>query len=391
MSGGIKKIGPKASLFFAAGALLTSSLFAQSAMAQNLDSGVIEASREDEVPALLEGIWHNGGRYVVFSDIPQVVLRLYYGWYNDRAAESAALTERSPRAANDATAASPAQELSVRYVPLTDELFTGTGVTQPDGDVIYAQDVPSGAWDMQVKFPGLKETYHIPIAVIGSSLYLDFTLKEEDSDSVPSYAVLNGTTVQSGNLMAGFWQGLPAANGTLISPVHNRKDLLSFYVTDSAVYHVRYWRTDMEYTSGVSAFFTDGDAVYEVPKHLICNGLTYTCVNGRSLRIRNIERGSELPGPSTRNTILVQKNGVDPEGNAVTYTVRTSTICAFGEPYLTLTDGTRTLEELVEEGNARRKPSPQSPFPPHGILDFDWSIIEDPPQSYDRRVLDLGK
>ena len=69
----------------------------------------------------------------------------------------------------------------------------------------------------------------------------------------------------------------------------------------------------------------------------------------------------------------------------------TSTLCAFGKPYLTRTDGTMTLEQILEK-DASRPPLPRKPlFPPHGILDFDWSIIEDPPSDWNRRMQDLGK
>ena len=52
---------------------------------------------ERQVPLLLEGIWENYNRYVVFDSgyinsnqqsIPQIVLRTFYQWYDDRAAET---------------------------------------------------------------------------------------------------------------------------------------------------------------------------------------------------------------------------------------------------------------------------------------------------------------
>ncbi|MBQ5400182.1 MAG: hypothetical protein IIU15_03005, partial [Treponema sp.] len=99
-----------------------------------------------------------------------------------------------------------------------------------------------------------------------------------------------------------------------------------------------------------------------------------------------------LPEPYTTNSVLVEKHALDDDGNEFTYTVRTSTICAFGEPYLTLTDGSKSIEEIVSEDNARRKDPPEPLFPVHGgPLDFDWSIIESPPEDYNRRMLDLGK
>ena len=51
----------------------------------------------------------------------------------------------------------------------------------------------------------------------------------------------------------------------------------------------------------------------------------------------------------------------------------------------------KTIEEIIKQDSEKKYPAPQPLFPPHGILDFDWSIIEDPPTNYNKRVLDLGK
>ena len=78
------------------------------------------------------------------------------------------------------------------------------------------------------------------------------------------------------------------------------------------------------------------------------------------------------------------------KGSSSEYTVQTATICALGEPYLSIVPD-KTIEEIFSEDLARQRPKPEPLFPPHGVLDFDWSIIEDPPKSYNRRMLDLGK
>ena len=202
---------------------------------------------------------------------------------------------------------------------------------------------------------------------------------------------MDGTVLESGNILAGYWQDAGNANGILASiPVENT-ELLSYYVTDDAVYPIRYWETDMEYDSSATAYFSDNGEDFSVPKHLWVGDRNYTCTVGRRTQIRNMKKTDSLPEPHTVNSVLVQKSTTDEYGNPIEYTVRTSTICAFGEPYLTLTDGTRTIEEIIRINNARRKPLPPPLFPPHGILDFDWSIIDDPPEDWNRRMLDLGK
>lgn len=380
-------------------------LYAQDAAVQG--EGQVTAVAAGEVPLLLEGIWQNDSRYVVFDThyissatggtVPNVVLRTFYQWYNDRAAESSAYTAEHSPDRNDTVPAVP-EQMELHFTPLTDQLFTSAynmPVTQADGDQLTAEQEPSGAWDVEIRYAGKKiggeRSYHVPVAVIGNKLYLNFAIKKEDSDSVPQGVLLDGITIQSGNLLGGYWQDAGNANGILISPPVTSNELLSYYVADGAVYHIRYWRTDMDYDADALAEFTDGDRSYSVPKMIASGGKTYTCTLGRRTKIRNIDKSKDFPQKYTSNSVLVEKKIQSADGTVSSYTVRTSTICAFGEPYLTLTEGTRTLEEIVAEQNARRKPPAPSPFPPHGVLDFDWSIVEDPPASWDRRMLDLGK
>ncbi len=385
------------------------SIFAQDSWTDSAESDVEEPLvQESPVPLLLEGIWENYSRYVVFDtgyvspegeSVPHIVLRTFYQWYDDRTAESTDYSATHPRDTNNTTqTSSQAQEVKIRFVPLTDQLFTSDyGITteQEDGDILIAENLCSGAWDMQVEFGGKrlggKKIYHIPVAVIGDKLYLKFAIKVEDSDSLPVSPFLNGTVLESGNKLAGYWQDFGNANGIFASPPRESEELLSYYVTDDAVYPIRYWKTDMEYDSSAVATFSDGGEIYSLPKHLWVGGQNYACTLGRRTEIRNLQKQSSLPEPHTVNSVLVEKHSRDNNGNPVQYTVRTTTICAFGEPYLTLTDGTRTIEEIIAMNHQRRKPAPKPLFPPHGILDFDWSIVERPPKDFNRRVLDLGK
>lgn len=371
-------------------------------------SPVFSQSDTKTVPQLLEGVWENYNRYVVFDSgyttssgesVPQIVLRTFYQWYDDRTAESPEYSEAVQRSANNATAtSSEAQEIRVRFVPLTDQLFTsdyGIATVQPDGDLVYAEGKCSGAWDMQVEYVGKKlggkKIYHVPMAVIGDKLYLNFAIKVEDSDSLHASPLLNGTIMESGNIMAGYWMDYGNSNGVLASTPVESTELTCYYVTDTTVYPIRYWVTDMEYDENAVASIVDGNETYFVKKHQWVGDQNYTCTLGRRTQIRNLQKTDSLPGPHEINSVLVEKHAVDSNGNPYSFTVRTATICVFGEPYLTLTDGSKSIEQIITEDNSRRKDPPPPLFPPHGILDFDWSIIEDPPQDYNRRMLDLGK
>ncbi|WP_407396959.1 hypothetical protein [Treponema sp.] len=356
------------------------------------------AQDENSVPELLKGVWKNSSRYIVFDSgysnengsIPMMVLRAFYQRYDDRTAEPNAYTEKNERPLNDVTQKDLPEEISVKFIQLTPELVSDKVVLQEDGDEMSADGIPSGAWNMQVKYPRRKEIYNIPFAVIGNKLYLDFIVKQEDSDNIPKSAFLDGNVMQSGNPLNGYWQDSGNASGILVSPPVSSKELMSFYINENSVYHIRYWRTDMDYDGEKQAVFSDGEETFRVPKHLSVGGQTFTCVNGRGTRIRNIEKSEGLSSEHTLNSILVKKHGTDENGNDFSYSVRTSTICAMGKPYLELVEG-KTIEQIIKEDSEKKYPAPKPLFPPHGILDFDWSIIEDPPANWNMRMLDLGK
>lgn len=367
-----------------------------------------QSGNGQSVPKLLEGIWENYNRFVIFDSgyytpsgesIPQIVLRTFYQWYDDRVAESPEYSQKVQRDSNNTTStSSEAQEIHIRFVPLTDQLFTsdyGLRTVQSDGDVLYAEDLCSGAWDLQIEYKGKKlggkKIYHVPLAVVGDNLYLNFAIKIEDSDSVPVSPLLNGTIMESGNPMAGYWMDYGSANGVLASTPTESTELKSYYVTDYAVYPIRYWESDMEYDPNARATIVDGEETYYVPKHLWVGDKNYACTLGRRTQIRNLEKTDSLPQPHQSNKILVEKHLKDSSGKDFSYTVRTSTICVFGEPYMTLNKSGKSIEEIIQGDNSRKKDPPPPLFPPHGILDFDWSIIEYPPKDYNRRMLDLGK
>ncbi len=358
-----------------------------------------------DVPVLLKGVWKNAGRYVEFDSgvstaegaVPRIVLREFYQRYDDRAAESPSFSESSPRPVNDSTQMTGPEEMHIKFIPLTFTALpegSGSPEIQSDGDMVFADGMPSGAWNMQVTYPGRREIFNVPVAVIGKGIYLKFTIKQEDSDSISPSPVLAGTVMNSGHPLDGFWQDSGNASGITISPPVSSRELLSFFVDGESFYYIRYWRTDMEYDGQKNAVFSDSGRDYSVKKHLRVAGETFTCVNGRGTRIRNIQKSSSMPGDFSLNSIIVRKNRTDDDGRNYSYDVRSSTICVFGKPFLELVekDGQNmSLEQILEEDAKRQFPSPKPLFPPHGVLDFDFGIVEDPPADYNRRMLDLGK
>lgn len=410
-------------------------------------SAAVTASQQTDsfylVPDLLKGIWYNANRYVIFDagytqqftneahevktgDVPQLVLRTFYTWYDDRAAESAQYTKKTgSETANvrhststrdrDNTTSSPAEELSIRFVPLVEQSFPASynmPVILSDGSTLTAKDIPSGAWDLEITYPHSRTVYHVPVAVIGNSLYLHFTVKalaSEEEGTPPDRSspssrqqtniVSNGTHFAetdsalvagaADSRLLGVWKDYGSASGVLISPPVTSTELVSYYITNDAVYYLRYWQTDMEFDPEALALFSDGDKEFTVKKHLYVGDKNYTCVNGRGTKIRNVEKSSSLPDSYTVNEVVIQKKVVDENGMEQVVTQNVSTICALGKPYLTLTDGKQSIEQLVVAANTRRKPLPPPLFPPHGVLDFHWEIIKDL-NTYNR-VLSLGK
>lgn len=303
-----------------------------------------------DVPETLSGIWQGRDRLALFSsgtDMYTCVLRVFYQWYDDRAAESESYAQISSRARNDTTARYPENiELEFRTI--------AENSSRTDG-----------AYELKVKYQGLKDYAYIPLAVIDGNIYMRFFVRHNFYD-------------ESGNAIDGryFLADYGTASGLTISPPVIKDELLCYYVDGSSVYHIRYWLSSMDQTDG-QAEFSDGDALYYVPKYIQVSENLYTCATGRSRKIRNIQKSLSLPYSFVSDT----------EG----------LIYAPPEPYLVRVPGSGTGEELlktVEENNSRRHPAPKPLFPPADI-DFHWKEISDlekyNPYTWNRRNLDIHK
>lgn len=330
------------------GVFLCSFLYAQTAQEQQ--TGADTDTATSVVPAQLAGLWNGSDRYIYFP-VPAdkdfsadlvIILKTFYGWYYDRAAEPASFSDISVRSINSVT--SPAAEnISLQYkiIPVT------YLKKKENGD--------SGAWEIILHY-GKNSEVSVPVAVVENSLYLDFILKTDMDGIQPAVVSSLQKTVADSNPLSGFWHGTGQSSGIKVSPPIVSDDFISYYITDSAVYRIRYWKTDMDYTS-VSATFTDNNRTFAVLKHIKSAGSVYTCVTGRSLQIRNVEKIA---------------------GSLKDYTLdSTKTICVFGKPYLTRTNAfadAAAVMKVVTDANARRKPDPKPLFPPDD-LNWHWDEI----------------
>jgi len=114
--------------------------------------------------------------------------------------------------------------------------------------------------------------------------------------------------------------------------------------------------TTMPYTDDLASF-DDTGKTFSVAKHIVSSASIFTCVTGRSNRIRNIVKTSLDFGDYKLD--------------------KTGTICVFGKPYMTKVlgkDSAPGLMQIVAEANSRRKDPPPPLFPPSD-LNWHWDLI----------------
>lgn len=325
--------------------------------------------------SILNGIWQGTDRLILFENQNNdeengaietvsktepkfdfsVVLRVFYGWYDDRAAENESFSEIKTRDKNDAESRKP-EDISIKC----HTIFENESKT-------------AGVYELELIYPGAvyttgkiarRESVFVPIAVIQDKMYLNFLVKDKDSD---------------------FWKCASNADGITISKPRIKKEVRSFFINKTSdeegneyedIYHLRYWKSEMDYSDS-KATFSDGKRTFEVSKYLKIGTDVYQCTTGRSTKIRNIEKAPSMPLDSVFDS--------------------DNTICAFGRPYLVKVPSKSTKDDLlliVAENNKRRKDPPKPLFPPSEI-DFHWKEISElekyNPFTWNRRNIDLGK
>ena len=315
-----------------------------------------------QTPSLLNGIWQGTDRIVLFSNQTEddgkiaLVLRVFYGWYSNRAAEPERFLEIAERPKNDAEA-QKAEDISFSIKTI----FENSSKTAGIYEISCFYNVASASGKIK------SEKSVVPVAVLDGKIYLDFLVKTSVSDFVSADANAENHD--------GFWRAASNADGLTISPPRIKDEVRSYFVAGNEVYRLRYWKSDIEYSDAIATFSVDS-RVFEVAKFLKIGDEVYQCTTGRSSKIRNIEKSSALP-----SSIF------DSEG----------TICVLGEPYLALvpdqTDEKAFLEN-VAQNNKRKHEVPKPVFAPFP-LDFDWKSIDEleknNPATWSRRNVDLGK
>ena len=291
------------------------------------------------LPSKLLGIWESKDRYIFFEqndeEEPQLVLLLktYYGWYLNRAAEPEDYSKKEARIRNTANARN-AEHVYIKNINVTETSKSLYGSL----DLVYSN------WQ--------KNT--IPFFLIDGSLFLSYFEKDK---TFVSENIENSEILQNKNWT--FYRGIAPSKGFIISPQSIPENITGYIIDGDKLYDVRYWQTDMDYSTDYINF-TYKDDVYIIPKHLRSCETNYSCVSGRSKKVRNTVKPFEY---KAENYIF--------NDDASAFTKNE-------EPYLKHLADQNTFEELIKiikEANSRRKPDPPALFP-ESDLDWHWEMID---------------
>ena len=294
----------------------------------------------ETIPSKLLGIWESKDRYIFFEQNDEnepelvVVLKEYYGWYLDRVAEPSEYAEKEPRSRSIPTPRN-AEHIKIQNIQ----------TKESDNSLYGALDLSYSGWQ--------KNT--IPFFLLEDSIYLKYF--EEDQGELSEDAA--GALLSQSSLPYKFYRGIAPSKGFMISPQNLPKDITGYIIDGDKLYDVRYWQTDMDYSTDYINF-AYGDDSYKIPKHLRSCNTNYSCVSGRSKKVRNAVKAFEY---KSENFIF------NDDKKVFTYNE---------EPYLKRLAGRDTFEALmkiVKEANARRKPDPPVLFP-ESNLDWHWDLID---------------
>ncbi len=294
----------------------------------------------ETIPSKLLGIWEAIDRYVFFEqndqDNPEIVIILkeYYGWYYDRAAEPAAYAEKEERTRNIST---PREALHIK--------MDNFSFDETDNSLYGSLNLNYSRWQINT----------IPFLIIDDSLYLKYFILDDSSKASENYT---GSLAEENSDYL-FFRGIAPSQGFLLSPQSLPKDITGYIIDGEKLYDVRYWQTDMDYSTDYIDFVYKDDS-YKIPKHLNSCGNNYSCVSGRSKKVRNTVKPFEY---KEENFIFNDEKNVFTKNE---------------EAYLKKLADKNTFEELmalVKETNSRRKPDPPALFP-ESNLDWHWDIID---------------
>jgi len=294
------------------------------------------------LPPALEGLWEGKDRYVFLENNEEgleivIVLKEYYGWYYDRAAETLLQSEQEPRINNAATH-KEAEHVKIKKIISLINPGEKEGYEKPE----------DCAWELKLNFSKFQQNL-IPLCVIDDKIYLNFFVKNPEWDKA-GRLIIN---------QEGLWRGNAASRGLTLDSQIQSENIGLLIFDGQKIFNIRYWLTDMDYFDASVSFKFDNKE-YTLPKLLSSCGHNYSCVSSyRSKKIRNIL----APTDFKEEEWVFNKE---------------KTLVAVNEPYLQLLADKKTFADLIEivkAANSRRKPDP-APLFPEKELDWHWDLID---------------
>ena len=270
------------------------------------------------MPENLQGIWEGKDRFLYFENATDdenphfvIVLKEYYDWYYDRAAEPDNFAEKEARSLNSATHKNP--EIIPFELKQIDQITDAYQLT-----VTYSKHYSNTR----------------SFAIIDDKIYLNIYTKSEQLDDEL-------------NKDATLYRGYQHSDGFVLNSQPIDENISLLIMLEDKFYDVRYWQTDMDYEAS-SVTFKYQDDSFLVPKHLFAEGSNYSSVNGRSKNVRNTQAAFPI------------------QNQSILYNQDKSVLILNEEPYLTKLTDKKSLDdlfEIIKEANSRRKPDPQPIFP----------------------------
>ena len=264
------------------------------------------------IPESLQGIWEGKDRFVFFESAADdenpefvIILKEYYGWYYDRAAEPLDYSKVEARSPNAATHKEP------EVIPFT----------------IKSLENITDAFQLSITY-SKHYSNTTSFAIIDDKVFINMYTKYDINDE-------------------SLWRGWQYSDGFIMNSQPMDENISLLIMLDDKFYDVRYWQTDMDYETSTVTFKYKDD-IFAVPKHLFAEGTNYSCVNGRSKKVRNTQKAFSL------------------ENNDILYNKDKTVLVLNGQPYLTKLKDKKTIQDLmqiIKEANARRKPDPEPIFP----------------------------
>ena len=320
------------------------------------------------IPEQLLGIWEGKDRYVFFEQQPEnenpdffnnftpknypqlvIILKEYYGWYLDRAAEPEAFAQKEIRTRNAAT------HKTAEYINFDIRKYNPTtsfDIENKSGKTTKTElNDNDDSFELVIEYSHHHKNY-IPVAIIENQLYTDFYKK------VPQQEKQEFEDIS----FNGYWLGNLETNGITINPQIIDTNIGLLVIDGQKMYDIRYWLSDIEERDerDMAVDFIYGEDKYTVPKYLFAANNQYSCVNGRSKKIRNAQ-----------NYTLF--NEADYCYNNTKTIMAKNDSCYLRK--LADKDDFEALMKIVQAANSRRKPDPPPLFPPSN-LDWHWDLID---------------